>query len=39
MNRVDLNPTLLRWARERAGLSLEDLAGKFRRLYEWGDQG
>ncbi len=35
MNRVALNPALLRWARERAGLSREDLAGKFRRLSEW----
>ncbi len=35
MNRVTLNPALLRWARKRAGLSLEDLTGKFRRLYEW----
>ena len=35
MNRVALNPALLRWARERAGLSGEDLAGKFRRLSEW----
>ncbi len=35
MNRVALNPTLLRWARERTGLSLEELAGKFRKLSEW----
>ena len=35
MKRVVLNPALLRWARERAGLSLEDLAGKFRKLGEW----
>ena len=35
MNRVPLNPALLRWARERAGLSLEELAGRFRNLSEW----
>ena len=35
MNRVPLNPALLRWARERAGLSREDLAGRFRKLSEW----
>ncbi len=35
MNRVPVNPELLRWARERAGNALEDLAGKFRKLSEW----
>ena len=35
MNRVPLNPALLQWARERAGLSREELAGKFRKLSEW----
>ena len=35
MIRVDVNPELLRWARERAGLSQEKLAGRFRRLDDW----
>lgn len=33
--RVDVNPTLLRWARERARLSLDDLSHQFPHLPEW----
>ena len=35
MNRVEVNPALLRWARERAGFSIERLLGKFPQLEEW----
>jgi len=35
MNRVDVRPDLLRWARERAGLSVADLAGRFPKLADW----
>ena len=35
MTRVSINPKLLRWARERAGLAQDDLVGKFRRLPDW----
>ena len=35
MIRVPVNPELLRWARERAGVAQEDLAAKFRKLPEW----
>ena len=35
MLRVPLNPDLLRWARERAGLEVEDLAGRFPKLELW----
>ena len=35
MDRVDVEPELLRWARERAGLSVETLAGRFPRLDAW----
>lgn len=35
MIRVDVKPDLLRWARERAGLSQEKLADRFRRLNDW----
>ena len=35
MTRIPVNPGLLRWARERAGIEQEDLAGKFKRLPEW----
>lgn len=34
---VDLNPKLLTWARERAGLSVSDLAPKFAKLKTWED--
>jgi transcriptional regulator with XRE-family HTH domain len=35
MNRVAVNPELLRGARERAGRSAESLAGKFPKLADW----
>jgi len=35
MNRVAVNPDLLRWARERAGRSVESLAGGFPKLAAW----
>lgn len=35
MNRVEVRPELLRWARGRAGLDLERLRGRFPRLEEW----
>ena len=35
MIRTTINPHLLRWARERAGLAQEDLAGKFKKLDKW----
>jgi Zn-dependent peptidase ImmA (M78 family) len=35
MMRVEVKPTLLRWARYRAGLDLDDLAGRFPRLADW----
>ena len=37
MNRVPVNPNLLRWARERAGLDALALAGRFPHLPEWED--
>lgn len=33
--RVDVRPELLRWARERAGLSIQSLAPRLPRLEEW----
>jgi Zn-dependent peptidase ImmA (M78 family) len=35
MDRVDVNPELLRWARERAGLDTDALTGRFPRLGSW----
>jgi len=35
MNRIPINPTLLVWARERAGLRSIDLAAQFPKLGEW----
>ena len=35
MNRVAVNPELLRWARERSGRSAERLAGMFPKLEAW----
>ena len=35
MNRVEVKPELLRWARERADLSVDALAGRFPRLESW----
>lgn len=37
MIRAPVNPELLRWARERAGVAQEDLTAKFRKLPEWED--
>jgi Zn-dependent peptidase ImmA (M78 family) len=33
--RAEVNPVLLVWARERAGLEVEDLVGRFPKLPEW----
>ncbi len=35
MTRVSISPDLLRWARERAGLHVEDLTGRFPKLAAW----
>ncbi|MBK1699436.1 helix-turn-helix domain-containing protein [Thiococcus pfennigii] len=35
MIRVTVKPDLLRWARERAGLPIEDLIGRFPKLAAW----
>ena len=35
MNRIAVNPGVLRWARERAGLDLADLQVKFPKLADW----
>ena len=35
MNRVPVQPDLLRWARERAGYSIDMLAVRFPKLKEW----
>lgn len=35
MTRITVSPRVLRWARERAGLGVTDLAGKFPHLAEW----
>ena len=35
MNRVPVQPTLLRWARERAGYDADALTGRFPRLEAW----
>lgn len=32
---VSVNPDILRWARERAGLRMEDLQGRFKKLALW----
>ncbi len=37
MNRIPVNPELLTWARERAGLDALALAGRFPKLTEWED--
>jgi Zn-dependent peptidase ImmA (M78 family) len=36
--RVDVKPKLLRWARERAGMSEEELAKRFPHLRDWEDE-
>ncbi|MDE0205724.1 MAG: ImmA/IrrE family metallo-endopeptidase [Candidatus Tectomicrobia bacterium] len=35
MTRVSVNAEILRWAQERAGLTQDDLIGKFSKLPEW----
>jgi len=35
MSRIRVNPMVLRWARERAGLSSAELKGRFPKLAEW----
>ena len=35
MNRVAVEPALLRWARARAGRSVESLLGRFPKLEAW----
>ena len=35
MNRVPVQPELLRWARERSGYDVDALSGRFPRLEEW----
>ena len=35
MDRVDVQPEVLRWARERAGLGIDALAGRFAKLPAW----
>ncbi len=37
--RVEVKPALFRWARERAGLDADDLAGRFPRLANWEREG
>lgn len=34
-NRIQINPTLLVWARERAGLSMSSLVSKFPKIADW----
>lgn len=36
--RVEVRPAMLRWARERARLDLDDLARRFPKLAEWEDE-
>ncbi|MGH7470345.1 MAG: ImmA/IrrE family metallo-endopeptidase [Longimicrobiales bacterium] len=35
--RPDVNPSMLRWARERAGASIADLTGRFPKIEAWED--
>lgn len=35
MNRVAVRPELVQWARERAHLGIDDLAGRFPKLADW----
>ena len=37
MNRISIKPSLLKWARERAGKSQEDLCTRFKKLPHWED--
>lgn len=34
-NTIEVTPTVLKWARERAGLSVEDLLPKFKKIEAW----
>lgn len=33
--RLEVAPRMISWARERAGLTVDDLAGRFKRLQQW----
>ena len=35
MNRVPVQPNLVRWARERAGYSVDALVGRFPKIGAW----
>ncbi len=35
MKTVSIQPVLIRWARERAGLAVDDLSGRFPRYRLW----
>ena len=35
MNRITVSLDLLRWARERARLGIDDLVGRFPKLADW----
>lgn len=35
MSRIEVSPSVLRWARERAGMALSDLEGKFPHVRDW----
>ncbi len=35
MSRIPVSPSVLRWARERAGMAVADLEGKFPHLADW----
>lgn len=35
MSRIEVSPNVLRWARERAGMALSDLEGKFPHVRDW----
>ena len=37
MNRVPVNPDLLRWARERSGYRVDALVSRFQKIKEWED--
>ncbi|MCY4231910.1 MAG: DNA-binding protein, partial [Alphaproteobacteria bacterium] len=35
MSGIKVNPAVLRWARERAGLGFDDLRSRFPKLADW----
>ena len=35
MNRIPVSPRVLIWARERAGMAVADLEGRFPQLVDW----